>query len=298
MEQRIFTLFARTPIHVGAGNSVGAIDSPITRERHTRIPIIPGSALKGVLADMWPPVPTKKRNSKETGAGEEQQQKTPEQVERELIFGREDNAGALLVGEARVLAFPLRSARGAFAWITCPLALQRFVRDSGKEQLEQYIPVLKNDTSNEMFCVSGADILTGGKVILEEYVFTADQNQSEKLTKIEEEFKSLADDPVWPLMKGHLAVISNEMFSYFVENACEVVTRIRIDDVTGTVKGSALFNQEQIPSETLLYSVLGWQQEKESKWNALCGRLAGNGNQLQVGGDETIGLGCCSVKLI
>ena len=53
MEKQIFAIFTRTPLHVGAGNSVGAIDSPVMRERHTRIPIIPGSSLKGVLADLW-----------------------------------------------------------------------------------------------------------------------------------------------------------------------------------------------------------------------------------------------------
>ncbi|MDD5698865.1 MAG: RAMP superfamily CRISPR-associated protein [Victivallaceae bacterium] len=53
MKKKIMSIFTRTPLHVGAGNSVGAIDAPIMRERHTRIPIIPGSSLKGVLADLW-----------------------------------------------------------------------------------------------------------------------------------------------------------------------------------------------------------------------------------------------------
>ena len=53
MTSKILTLFTRTPLHVGAGASVGAIDQPIIRERHTGFPIIPGSSLKGVLADLW-----------------------------------------------------------------------------------------------------------------------------------------------------------------------------------------------------------------------------------------------------
>ncbi|MBI4025772.1 MAG: hypothetical protein HY360_12380 [Verrucomicrobia bacterium] len=39
-------ILTRTPLHVGAGSSVGAIDQPVMRERHTGFPIIPGSALK------------------------------------------------------------------------------------------------------------------------------------------------------------------------------------------------------------------------------------------------------------
>ena len=53
MKQKLMTIFSRTPVSVGAGSSVGAIDLPVMRERHTRIPIIPGSSVKGVLRDLW-----------------------------------------------------------------------------------------------------------------------------------------------------------------------------------------------------------------------------------------------------
>ena len=51
MTTRTLVIFTRTPLHVGTGNSVGAIDQPVVRERHTGFPIIPGSGLKGVLRD-------------------------------------------------------------------------------------------------------------------------------------------------------------------------------------------------------------------------------------------------------
>ena len=51
MQTKIMTLFTRTPLHVGSGSAVGAIDLPVMRERHTQFPVIPGSAIKGVLAD-------------------------------------------------------------------------------------------------------------------------------------------------------------------------------------------------------------------------------------------------------
>ena len=52
-EPKPYFLFTRTPLHVGAGQSVGYADLPIQREPHTRIPIVPGSSFKGVLADLW-----------------------------------------------------------------------------------------------------------------------------------------------------------------------------------------------------------------------------------------------------
>ena len=96
------------------------------------------------------------------------------------------------------------------------------------------------------------------------------------------------------------------MFSHFVEQACEIVTRIRIDDRTGTVAEHALFNQENVPSETLFYTAMAAQDEKgkqdnqnRSAANAL-GKLADRIREqgvLQVGGDETIGLGLCSAYI-
>ena len=53
MKKQIMSIFTRTPMHVGAGSSVGIVDLPIIRERHTDYPVIPGSSLKGVLADLW-----------------------------------------------------------------------------------------------------------------------------------------------------------------------------------------------------------------------------------------------------
>jgi CRISPR type III-B/RAMP module RAMP protein Cmr4 len=53
MNSRILMILTRTPLHIGAGSSVGAIDQPIVRERHTGFPVIPASSLKGTFADAW-----------------------------------------------------------------------------------------------------------------------------------------------------------------------------------------------------------------------------------------------------
>jgi hypothetical protein len=66
----------------------------------------------------------------------------------------------------------------------------------------------------------------------------------------------LLDDPVWKEVANRLVILSNGMMSFFAQNACEVAQHVRIDDETGTAAGGALFNQENVPSETLFYSVL------------------------------------------
>lgn len=283
MEKKIFAIFTRTPLHVGAGNSVGAIDSPVMRERHTRIPIIPGSSLKGVLADLW-----LDENRQRSGEGK-------------TLFGEDDQkapkakAGQLLVGEARVLAFPVRSAKGSFAWITCPLALRRLERDAGLELNMDSLDGLREDQ-----CAASSDevILGGGMVVLEEYRFSC---LKKEISALAGALVKLSADPVWQEVGNRLVVVNDEMFSYFVEQACEVVTRIRIDDETGTVAAGALFNQEQVPSETMFYAVLGAEKQREHSAADALGevreKLESVGNVLQIGGDETIGLGYCTVTL-
>lgn len=279
MKKMIMTLFARTPVHVGAGNSVGAVDSPIQRERHTRIPIIPGSSLKGVLADLWN---GELVDGKSRGNGSEVR----------ALFGSDDpknaEAGALLVGEARVLAFPVRSAKGSFAWVTCPLVLQRYARDTGTTLPCELSTLGEND------CLAGRSVLLEKSVVLEEYRFESKNDSS----AISGWLKDLVSDPVWKEMPERLVVLNNEMFSYFCEQACEVVSHVRIDDVKGTAAKGALFNQEQVPSETLFYSVCFIDEKRCSDAKEkVAGKLSDAGNILQIGGDASTGLGFCSVEV-
>lgn len=295
MNTQLLTLFARTPVHVGAGNSVGAVDSPVMRERHTRIPIIPGSSLKGVLADLW----FDDDNMEKVKKGDREIWRRIPGAEAEWLFGGDTDdhasAGALLIGEARVLAFPVRSAKGGFAWVTCPLALARFKRDAAADFA---VPEIDGESS----CLASKSLLLQDKVVLEEYCLSADgAPESDIVTAL----RDLSNDEVWKDVAKHLAILSDEMFSYFVEHACEVVTRVRIDDETGVVADHALFNQENVPSETLFYTAVAAQDEKKKgggkaaaeALDALAARLA-EASVIQVGGDETIGLGYCSVAMI
>lgn len=284
MIKRIMSIFTRSPLHVGAGNSVGAIDSPIMRERHTRHPIIPGSSLKGVLADFW--IDDMENGKRKNDA--------------KLLFGSDDansaSAGQLLIGEGRILCFPVRSAKNAFAWITCPLALSRFARDA---EVKLAVPEVGKED-----CFASDSLKLGEKVVLEEYCLTLRGGPPKEVI---DGVSSVIDggDDVWKSLPERLAIVSDEMFSHFAEQACEVVTRVRIDDEKGTVVEGALFNQEQVPSEAMFYAVVAAQdkrregriEEGKAALDKLGEKLRSAGGVLQIGGDETIGLGYCSVIL-
>jgi len=266
MKTSILYIFARTPVHVGAGSSVGAIDMPVQRERHTQIPVIPGSSLKGVLRDLF--------------AGD------PEQIK---LFGPDSNAtehaaGDLLVGEARVVCFPVRSAKGSFAWLTCPAVLARYSRDAGKT-----MPWL--DSVDDSSCCAGDSLKVGdSRVVLEEYSFVIKGKPDQAVELLKD---AVPGDALWLTVKDRLVIVSDGIFTHFCATACEVQQRIRVDDQTGTVAQGGLFNQENVPSETLFYAVMG--ERKPGAVDRIKAKV--DGKVIQVGGDETIGLGFCTAAV-
>ena len=70
---------------------------------------------------------------------------------------------------------------------------------------------------------------------------------------------------------------------------------VRIDDETGTAEEGGLFNEETVPSETLLYSCLT-ETRKIGGRNDLF-QLLSVEQLVQFGGNGTTGLGFCTVKL-
>jgi CRISPR-associated protein Cmr4 len=274
MNRKILYLFTRTPLHVGAGTSVGAIDQPIQRERHTGYPIIPGSSLKGVLRDIC-------RNDDTLAAKEV------------AIFGKQDDAGKLAIGEAKILAFPVRSARGSFAFVTSALALDRLRREHGG--LQELAALAE---PNEMQCLAG-DIVTikrNGQsgVVLEEYKFSATGAFPSDWEKAL--LGLLSEDAVWQTGRGRFVLLSNGDFAHFVRNACEVGQHVGINPETGTAKKGALFNVEAVPAETLFFAPVEALSRADGELKDLEDLLQRK-PVLQLGGDSTTGLGFCTVRL-
>lgn len=261
---RILSLFTRTPLHIGAGASVGAIDQPITRERHTGFPCIPGSAIKGVIADLY-----LDENYRRTAEGE-------------TLLGKEnaEQAGKVSFGEGKLLAFPVRSAKGCFAWVTSPMVLRRWLRDCG---LNADIPQPEGSTVYAALALQTPQ----RQVLLEGYLLDACP-LPETLVPL---LSTASDDPMWSeLLKDHLLVASDELLSHFCTSSCEIAQHVAIDDATGTAKPGALFNQENVPAETLFYAPL-----TELQSGAL--GLLSIPPMLQLGADATTGLGFCSTSL-
>ncbi len=274
MTTKLMTIFTRTPLHVGCGASVGAVDAPIIRERHTHFPVIPGSSIKGVLSDLWV----------------EDFQRTDE---GKIYFGEDNNkaeakAGKLAFGEAKLLAFPVRSAKGCFAFVTSPLCLERFKRDY---KLDLSIPELKQGQT----CLAGSDVVFAEQkaVILEEYRF---ENCNEFPAEWAKILTTLADDAVLNGGKNRFVLINDEDMKFFAENACQISQYVSINSQTGTAEEHKLFNQEEVPSETLFYASIT-ELDKSVNYEGFINKFK-EISLIQFGGKGTTGIGYCSVKLI
>lgn len=292
----VMCIYAETPIHPGSGAALGAVDLPIQRERHTEFPIIQGSSLKGVL-----------RNAAEdvgiTGTIKiKEGNKEVEEKWVDIIFGEQERMGGISVTDARILAFPVRTLKGVFGWITSPLVLDRFRRDLGLAGIKVSWNIPK-PTSDEEAKICKNSNLT------EEYVYIEDLqlkcSEDENVNRIAEEMaKGLPSSNEYKelreKLKKDLIVVSDNVFRDLVLLTTEVVTRIKIDPVTGTVKTGALWSEEYLPTDTLMYTLI----LIPSRLNTLKPEdvekkiMSYDEKILQIGGDETTGKGFARVKML
>lgn len=281
MKTQQLLIFTRTPLHVGVGSSVGAVDLPVRRERHTNHPIIPGSAIKGVFRDAA-------RNAINDT-------KVIDDLFGPDTIDGENNAraGDIAFGEARPLAFPVRSAKGAFAYITCPMVLRRFARESDQGDL----PALQDP--EDQTCHAGSKVVLdhGGakRVVLEEYAFAQQAAFPEAWEKV---LLGLTSDPVWQEAARRLVLLSDGDFAHFVTTTTEISTQTKIDAQTGAVAKGALFNMECVPAETLFSApVQHIGRYKQTDSEAELTKLAVTYPVLQFGGNSTTGRGFCSISI-
>ena len=283
-----------SPVHMGAGQAVGAIDNPIQREVHTGHPLIAGSGLKGAarhhFARTW--------------------------TDKHLItrlFGPErdasDHAGAIAFTDAALVAFPVRSLRNTFVYATCPTALGRLKRLAGKQAAWTVPQVAAGSIKSSSSDADSA--LVNGRLILEAFDFAAAEDANVKAIAA-----WLADHALPPgddhaffreKLKIDLVVFSDTEFDHFVRHATVVEPHVKIDDDTGTAAKGALFYTENLPPESLLAGLVLASVERRKGKDAeglvdAASVLAavlhdGEGRQgladrlLQVGGDATTGRG-------
>jgi CRISPR-associated protein Cmr4 len=298
--RRLLGLLAETAVHAGVGTQVGAVDLPIQRERHTGWPTIYGSGLKGVL-----------RDEAEAGSWRDEEVK--------VVFGpkadpgerqEERRAGVLAISDARVLLFPVRAAGMAFAWITCPLALARLARDAEHAGVPAPPSVSEApEAGKQALVVPGWPGRERGAFV-EEFVYDATPSPELETLGRWIARRLMPDRPTYAYWLEHLpralALLHDDDFSDFTRHATEIVTRVRLKDEGKTVDPGALWTEEHLPSDTLLYAVVAaWRSSEAAPESvrtpqAVMGRLGDlvqARSVIQIGGKETVGRGFVALRL-
>lgn len=278
-------LAAQTAVHAGAGTAVGAIDLPIQREAHTRWPCIYGSAVKGACR---------------AAARQRKLEKTDEHA----LFGPEvmagqgsEHAGALSVGDAKLLLLPLPTLDRAFRWVTCPSLLERYRRDAQRLGFAtDMLPRIEHRDDDTALGQEGdADIY-----LLE---YRLKRGPNDDLVPWAKRLAGLAGRDEKDVA-ACLTVVSDALFNHLCRHGTPVAAHVRLNPDTKTVQSGALWYEETLPPETVLYVPLLIQRSRAGRDGHSASqlfdafkRVLGTPAWLQVGGNETVGMGWCAVTI-
>lgn len=306
---KLLFLYTETPLHVGSGTSLGTVDLPIQRERHTNLPMIQSTGIKGKLRSTF----------QNNGLADQKEV-------LKVIFGPDsgnasDHAGALSPGDGRILLFPVRSLAGVFAWITCPLVINRFMRDLTLTQPSNpqawTIPTPDSSAALIPQAVEGRthQIVISDAVVLEEFTFTA--TPEPQVTEFAEWLAqhALPSSPEYEFwrnkLRTDLVVVSDDVFKDFCQFSTDVVARTKLDPVKKTVETGALWTEENLPADTLLYAPLfacdpriGKKEDipevakdANAVLETVASHLSNGHSRLQLGGNETVGRGIVAIRV-
>lgn len=292
-------LYAETSVHLGSGQSFAAIDLAIQRERFTDLPMGASTGVKGVFRDAM------------------ERKAAPEDDATVLAaFGpdtdhADKHAGALAFTDLRLLLFPVRSLTGVFAWATCRFVLERLQRDllflneGAKAPTGLTLDALPKVDKGAARVAAGSALVSERQVVLEEYALRAEVHKGvhDLGHWLARRALPAGDDyAFWrERLPGHLVLLHDDDFRDFTRHSTEVVARIQLNErKTTTGDGGNLFYQENLPAESLLYSLVLAQDDLSGGGQSAADLLAFvrglDGHRLQIGGDASTGRGLTHVR--
>lgn len=348
MYQIATQLFIRniTPMHVGSGNDLGFVDLPIQREKHTQYPKIEASSLKGCIREYFEN-DAKDLNevymihnlfgydsdslNKCLDPAVDEVKRKQIKVDFEADKKRSQYAGAIGFTDARILFFPVKSMKGVFAYVTCPSVLKRWIEEL---RLCKVIDDVVNFTFLDDLVAEDAKCFKDNKVtvtkeknreseneqfvVLEDYLFNLNPielgDEEKQFESIINSMKIIFDNDITSFL-NRVVIVNDDDFKDFVNLSTEIITRTKINNVSGTVATGALFNEEYLPAETIMYTIAMYspafsslmpdnekaqvitakdvQKEFEKKF-----KIENTNNKaicMQIGAGATIGKGICKI---
>jgi len=282
MGNHILFFVSETPIHAGVGQEIGTVDLPIQREVHSRLPVIHASGVKGSIRDAF-------------------QQKVKDKKIENLIFGPEEtgetaHVGSVTFTDARLLLFPVRVLGRMFAWVTCPYVLKRFFRDAKLANLFNNVNIEFEIKDNDSAFVPET---YEGDVVIGDILYKTDRNANTKIKEIASTINNLClydDSYMKHKLQKDFIIVSDDEFTHLTETKTEIVTRIALKEDEKIVKDGALWTEESLPEESILYSIISIERVRGKNASgeteeSLLNKLKEIPSRIQIGGNETTGKG-------
>lgn len=283
MKTMVLGLLAETPVHPGAGQDIGFVDMPVAREAATDYPVIVGSSFKGALRDLA-------YQSAHAAAVldqlEEIEAKNRAKERADTLFGRQDNAGPMLVSDVRLVLLPVRSLTSHYKWVTCPHLLERLCRDLRRAECEGGNP------SFQSIQVEQGRYLGAGEssLFLEERQFTRGGELPNGIVEVLG--KLIAHNDTRNRLADQVVILNDNDFAWFARFGLAVNARNVLDSEKKTSQN--LWYEETIPPDSLFYSLLADRNGGNSLDEVQ--KLFNTRPYIQVGGNETVGQGWLAVR--
>jgi CRISPR-associated protein Cmr4 len=276
-EQRTLLLQTLTSLHAGAGQPRGALRNPLLRENETRWPVVSASTVKGAMRKQI-------RDAMHAEYQSSPDWKSAANQDPRLlsIFGLKEASEpcVLAFGPARLFAFPLRSAHGIWALVTCPSALNQFALSQNLVLSE-----LPQPEKTQAFCAEGSAFLLDKKVlILEDIELSFQGAWSESCQALIEQFP--AESEIRSTLQDRLVLVSDTCFNLLVQSKTEL-----FDFHSTAGQDNRPQPVEFLPAETLLYTQIS-AEKPDPPFDIFMSHCP---EYVSLGAYQTLGKGLCAV---
>jgi len=214
---------------------------------------------------------------------------------------QQPRAGSLSVGDGNLLLLPVRCLAGVVSYVTSPFILRRYQRDGiianggangdwpPECEAKDSALVVPQQSVN---CIDGKD---GKMVVLEDLDLRAETSEAAKLwAGIVAKIVHAGDQEAQNELMRRFAIRPDNVMQHLAETATEIRARIAIDQDKGTVKDGALWHEEALPAESVLWGLMASADQHSS---AGLRKALSPGKTLQVGGNAGIGAGLARLLL-
>jgi CRISPR-associated protein Cmr4 len=233
--QDILLITAITNLHVGTGRGGEVVDLPIQRDSYG-FPTIYSSSFKGAIKSY-----IYSKLNKFT----------------EILFGPDGSgefASPVALSDAYLLAFPARSLKGVYCYLTCPLLLKRFKEyaDMIGYKFENEIEILL-EKPQVYTCDNPQNISIGEKAVINEELVLENLSINKGVAKLKELLT----------LDKELVIIDDDECLKQVDRSLIRLTRVRLNRSSKTVEHGP-WTEEYVPSKTTFFSTIYYSKPPNS----------------------------------